>query len=367
LASYAASSQYAKVSPEVRTIEIPSAIWWDEGGLRLIDQTRLPDTLQVLTPRRVEDVAEAIRSLRVRGAPAIGIAAAFGLVLALDPEPPTLERAWAAVEEAARTLGKTRPTAVNLFWALNRVVEAAKRAHPSSPAALAGAVRAEAEAIWREDRELCDRIGQYGKPLLAGVRAVLTHCNAGALGTGGVGTATAPLYAWLADGVPIPVYADETRPLLQGARLTAWELSRAGIPVTVVPDGAAASVMARGLVDAVLVGADRIALNGDVANKIGTYGVALAAHAHGIPLYVAAPFSSFDLTIAQGADIPLEQRAPDEVTTIRGVRVAPEGVAALNWAFDVTPARYVTAIITDRGVIRPPLHENIPAMMGRAR
>jgi methylthioribose-1-phosphate isomerase len=345
---------------------IQGALRWDAEGLHLIDQTRLPGAYEVLHPRTVEEVADAIRRLRVRGAPAIGIAAAFGLYLALTPEPETLHAAKARLEAAADLLRGTRPTAVNLFWAINRVLEAAARSQASSPAELRQAVLAEAEAIWEEDIRLTRRIGHYGKPLLAGVRAVLTHCNAGALGTAGWGTATAPLYAWREEGVRIPVYADETRPLLQGARLTAWELSRADIPVTVVPDSAAASVLARGLVDAVIVGADRIARNGDVANKIGTYMVALAAHAHGIPFYVAAPFSTFDLTVPTGADIPVEERSPDEVTTLAGIRIAPEGVDAVNWAFDVTPARYVTAIITDRGVIRPPYPDTIPAVLGGA-
>jgi methylthioribose-1-phosphate isomerase len=232
-------------------------------------------------------------------------------------------------------------------------------------AALTAALLDSALAIWEEDRGLCRAIGEAGKPLLDGLRAVLTHCNAGSLGTAGWGTATAPIYAARAEGRFIPVYADETRPLLQGARLTAWELQRAGIPVTVIPDGASAAVMARGLVDAVIVGADRITRTGDTANKIGTYGVALAAAAHGLPFYVAAPFSTFDLALLHGDDIPVEERAPEEVTVINGRRVAPEGVSAKNFAFDVTPARLITAFITDRGVLKPPYDLSIPAAMER--
>jgi methylthioribose-1-phosphate isomerase len=343
--------------------DIQSAVWWDEDGLHLIDQTRLPGAYIELRPQRMEEVADAIRRLAVRGAPAIGIAAGFGLYLAVQDGQGGLAAAWKTLEVAALVLKSTRPTAVNLFWAIDRVVTEARAAKPATPEALRVSVLSAATAIWQEDILLCHRIGEHGKPLLKGARAVLTHCNAGALGTAGWGTATAPLYAWLEEGVRIPVYADETRPLLQGARLTAWELSRAGIPVTVVPDGAAASVLARGLVDAVVVGADRIARNGDVANKIGTYAVALAAHAHGVPFYVAAPFSTFDLRIATGREIVVEERSPEEVTRIQGVQIAPEGVKALNLAFDVTPGRYITALITDRGVIRPPYDETVPALM----
>ncbi|MCL8208172.1 MAG: S-methyl-5-thioribose-1-phosphate isomerase [Actinomycetia bacterium] len=339
-----------------------AAVWWD-GGLRLVDQTRLPEAYQVLAPTTLEAVAEAIERLRVRGAPAIGIAAAFGLVTALDEvggtDGPAAE---ARLEAAAARLRRTRPTAVNLFWALDRVL-AEVAARPAGEtvraAALAGAGR-----LWAEERERCRRIGEAGAPLLAGSRGVLTHCNAGALGTSGYGTATAPLYRLREQGRPVPVFVDETRPLLQGARLTAWELDRAGIPVTVVVDGAAATVMRRGLVDAVIVGADRITARGDVANKIGTYGLAVLARAHGIPFYVAAPRSTFDLARETGEEIVVEERPREDVASCGGRRTVPEGVAVRNWAFDVTPAEYVTAFITDGGVIRPPFPEALRAWAG---
>jgi methylthioribose-1-phosphate isomerase len=339
--------------------------WWENGRLALIDQTRLPETFLVLYPDSLEEVADAIRQLKVRGAPAIGIAAAYGLVVALDEAAPSAAaEAWAVLEQAADTLRATRPTAVNLAWAVDRVLGRARATAPEDPAAIRGAVLAEATAIALEDRELCRRMGQFGVEALGEARRILTHCNAGALATGGFGTATAPLYALHAAGEPLWVLADETRPLLQGARLTAWELHRAGIPVHLIVDGASGVAMAKGLVEAVIVGADRIATNGDTANKVGTFNLALAAARHGIPFFVAAPHSTFDPNMATGSAIPIEERSSTEITDWRGHRLAPEGVGALNFAFDVTPHDLITAFITDRGVLRPPYTESIPAMLG---
>jgi methylthioribose-1-phosphate isomerase len=340
-------------------------VWWQDGRLALIDQTRLPQTFLVLHPDSLDDVADAIRQLKVRGAPAIGIAAAYGLVVALDEaEPSAAPEAWTVLERATETLRATRPTAVNLAWALDRVLGRVRATAPRDPTAVREAVLAEATAIALEDRELCRRMGQFGLEALGAARRILTHCNAGALATGGFGTATAPLYALHAAGEPVAVLADETRPLLQGARLTAWELHRAGIPVQLVVDGASGVAMAKGLVDAVIVGADRIATNGDTANKVGTFNLALAAARHHIPFFVAAPHSTFDPHMATGSAIPIEERSPAEITDWRGERLAPEGVGALNFAFDVTPHDLITAFITDRGVLRPPYTETIPTMLG---
>jgi methylthioribose-1-phosphate isomerase len=329
---------------------IPSPIAWSpDGAVRVLDQTLLPGEERYLDLVSVDAVAEAIRTLRVRGAPLIGIAAAMGVTLAGSRRDLTL----AEVCRATATLGATRPTAVNLHWALARME---RRAIAASAAGedLATALRQEADAIWAEDRAMCLRIGIAGAELIGGDDAVvLTHCNAGALATGGIGTALAPVYTLHQRGRRVSVVADETRPLLQGSRLTAWELGRAGVPVTIIADGMAASRLRLGDVRCVLVGADRIAANGDVANKIGTYSVALAAREHGVPFYVAAPTSTIDPETPDGARIPIEERAPDEVSGWRGQRTAPSGVQVWNPAFDVTPAALVTAIITDRGVVAP--------------
>jgi methylthioribose-1-phosphate isomerase len=284
----------------------------------------------------------------VRGAPLIGIAAAMGVTLAARGRAPSLDEVCAA----SKTLGATRPTAVNLHWALDRMERRAGRAVEAGEN-LAQALRNEATAIWDEDRAMCARIGAAGAELVGDDALVLTHCNAGALATGGIGTALAPIYTLHQAGKRVAVLADETRPLLQGSRLTAWELSRAGVPVTVITDTMAASRLRRGDVTCVLVGADRIAANGDVANKIGTYGVALAARAAGVPFYVAAPSSTIDPATPTGAAIPIEERSAGEVSGWRGHQAAPTGVAVWNPAFDVTPAELVTAIITDRGVVAP--------------
>jgi methylthioribose-1-phosphate isomerase len=322
--------------------------WTPRRTVRILDQTLLPDTERYLDLDTVDAVAEAISTLRVRGAPLIGIAAAMGLTLVAREGPATLE----AVCAASRTLGATRPTAVNLRWALERMERRAADAAAAGDD-LIPALRAEATAIWDEDRAMCERIGRFGAELIGGDALVLTHCNAGALATGGIGTALAPVYTLHDAGRRVAVVADETRPLLQGSRLTAWELSRAGVPVTVIADGMAASRLRRGDVTCVIVGADRIAANGDVANKIGTYGVALAARAHGVPFYVAAPSSTVDPATLDGARIPIEERGASEVAGWRGHRAAPAEAQVWNPAFDVTPAELVTAIITDRGVFAP--------------
>jgi methylthioribose-1-phosphate isomerase len=328
---------------------IPSPIaWTPDRAVRILDQTLLPGEERYLDLDTVDAVAEAIRTLRVRGAPLIGIAAAMGVTLALRRGRPSLD----AVCAASAALGATRPTAVNLHWALARMERRATAAAASGED-LAEAMRGEANAIWDEDRAMCARIGAAGAELIGGDATVLTHCNAGALATGGMGTALAPVYTLHQAGRRVSVVADETRPLLQGSRLTAWELSRAGVPVTVIADGMAASRLRRGDVSCVIVGADRIAANGDVANKIGTYGVALAARAHGVPFYVAAPTSTIDPATPDGAGIPIEERAADEVSGWRGHPAAPPEARVWNPAFDVTPAELVTAIITDRGVFAP--------------
>ncbi len=326
---------------------LPTPIdWLQPAGIRLLDQTLLPDREVYLELRTVEAVAEAIRALRVRGAPLIGIAAAMGVAIAAD-EGASLER----VRQAIVLLGATRPTAVNLHWALRRMERRADVV--KNPRELSAALREEAQAIWDEDRAMCERIGRYGAGLVPAGATVITVCNAGALATGGMGTALAPIYTLLEAGAAPKVIVPETRPLLQGSRLTAWELSRAGVACTLITDNMVASRLRRGDVACALVGADRIAANGDVANKIGTYPLALAARAHGVPFYVLAPTSTVDPATPDGAAIPIEERAAQEVTGWRGVRTAPADVEAWNPAFDVTPAELITAIVTDRGVLVP--------------
>ncbi|HEX7448905.1 MAG TPA: S-methyl-5-thioribose-1-phosphate isomerase [Pirellulales bacterium] len=336
-----------------------------DGHLRLIDQTRLPTELVYLDCHDIETVFEAIRSLRVRGAPAIGIAAAYGVCLGVRDAgdtnaAPSLEAAVERLEKAIHYLASSRPTAVNLFWALERMRRVPQdRAGQQSSQALAKRLLEEARAIHDEDRKMCHAIGRYGAALLADGQGVLTHCNAGGLATAEYGTALAVFFAAQDAGKRLHVYADETRPLLQGSRLTAWELKQRGIDVTLICDSMAAQVMREGRVQAVVVGADRIAANGDTANKIGTYGVALLAAAHGIPFYVAAPTSTFDLALASGEAIPIEQRAAQEITHGFGRQTAPDGVQVYNPAFDVTPARLIKAIICERGVIEPVTPETI--------
>ena len=333
---------------------IPDPIAWSvSGGVRILDQTLLPQEERYLDLDTLDGVAEAIRSLRVRGAPLIGIAAAMGAAAdagrwGRGTEPAGL----AEVRRACALLGATRPTAVNLHWALARMLRRATAAAASGEDT-AAALRAEAQAIWDEDRAMCRRIGELGAALVPDGATICTICNAGALATGGIGTALAPIYLLQERGRSPHVLVPETRPLLQGSRLTAWELTRAGVACTLIGDGMIASRLRLGDVACVFVGADRIAANGDAANKIGTYALALAARAHGVPLYVLAPTSTIDPATPDGAAIPIEERAPDEVAGWRGQRTAPEGMAVWNPAFDVTPAELITAIITDRGVVAP--------------
>ena len=335
---------------------IPSAVRWDAQAqaLLLLDQTLLPGEERYLHLTTPEEVAEAIRSLRVRGAPAIGIAGAFGLVLALrgDVAEDVLQE---KVEATLGMLHSTRPTGSNLGWALDRLRRTFHEVAGDGVARVREVLEREACAIAAEDEAMCRRIGEAGVHLFpeeGGV--VLTHCNAGALATGGIGTALAPVYEAAGRGIPVEVYARETRPLLQGARLTAWEMERAGIPVTVIADSGAGALLAQGRVSFVIVGADRIAANGDVANKIGTYPLAVLARHHGVPFYVAVPRSTFDPEAPDGESIPIEERDGAELRGAHGDGVVPEGVSVWNPAFDVTPAHLVTAIVTDGGILRPP-------------
>ena len=333
---------------------VQAIAWSPTGAVRIVDQRALPEAHLTRDLESAEAVADAIRTMQVRGAPLIGIAAAMGLVAGLrECRKLGRERFLARIGELVRLLGATRPTAANLRWALGRMSRVAAET-PGDGSALWARLEAEATAIREEDRAMCRRIGEHGLPLVRDGANVLTHCNAGALATGGIGTALAPIYLAHDAGRNVHVFVDETRPVLQGARLTAWELAHAGIPCTVIADGAAASLMRAARVDLVLVGADRIARNGDFANKIGTYGLAVVALHHGVPFYVAAPSSTVDASLAGGDEIPIEQRPADEITTLAGRCVAPAGAAALNPAFDVTPARYVTAYLTDGGLVQPP-------------
>jgi methylthioribose-1-phosphate isomerase len=336
---------------------------YSNGVLELIDQLALPLAETWIRCATVAEVGAAIREMKIRGAPAIGCTAAYGMAIAARAAAgESRESFLAALEQARLDLSRTRPTAVNLFWALERMRQRAETedAAGRSPREIAAALEEEAVLVHEEDVAMCRRIGDHGRALIPDRATVLTHCNAGALATGGYGTALGVLRAAQAEGKALRVLADETRPFLQGARLTAWELQRDGFDVTIVPDGAAAFLISRGEVTCAVVGADRIAANGDVANKIGTYGVALAARAAGMPFYVAAPSSTIDLSTPTGADIPIEMRDGAEVLELAGSRVAPEGSKASYPAFDITPAELVTAIITDTGVARPPYAESLP-------
>jgi methylthioribose-1-phosphate isomerase len=338
-----------------------SPIVWEDGALRLLDQTRLPHDELWLTLHDHRSVAEAIRSMRVRGAPAIGIAAGYGLALAAA-ECQTTDTAalLSELRQAGAELERVRPTAVNLSWAVRRVLSAAQE--ESNVDSVRRAVEREAIRIHEEDVAANRRLGVHGARLLPPEATVMTHCNAGALATGGYGTALGIVRAAVEAGHRVHVIADETRPLLQGARLTAWELARDGIECTLVVDSAAASVLRQGGVDAVVVGADRVAANGDVANKIGTYPLALAAREHGVPLYVASPLSTIDLSVSSGNDIPIEERSPDEVSSLGSDRSAAQGVAALNPAFDITPHLLIAAIVTEQGVAREPYTNSLATL-----
>lgn len=343
-----------------RTIE------WKDGKVVMIDQSRLPGEVRFIECTDYIMVAEAIRRLRIRGAPAIGIAAAMGIALgAKDIKAGTYLEFTEKLEPIFEAMLATRPTAVNIRWVVERLKKLLDSRKNMDVAALKEALIEEGKKILSEDIEVNRAIGRFGAELIKDGDTILTHCNAGALATGGYGTATAPMFAARDQGKRIRVYADETRPVLQGARLTAWELMQEGIPVTLITDNSAGSIMRKGEIDLVIVGTDRTVRNGDVANKIGTYPLAVLAREHGIPFYVAAPTSSIDLSIPTGDDIPIEERDPSEVTHIFGripgesspsfgmVRIAPEGIEVKNLAFDVTPHRYVTAIITEKGIFSP--------------
>ncbi|MCI3925181.1 S-methyl-5-thioribose-1-phosphate isomerase [Paenibacillus sp. TRM 82003] len=337
------------------------SVRWNADHLDLLDQRLLPEEVVYLKLTSSKDVWDAIKELKVRGAPAIGIAAAYGLYLGVRDVDGEVLELLGAVKRERDYLASSRPTAVNLFWALDRLVrKAAELADGgSSSASIKEGLLLEAIAIQSEDEETNRAIGEHALSLFEDGFGVLTHCNAGGLATARYGTATAPMYLALERGMKLRVFADETRPVLQGARLTAFELMRAGVDVTLITDNMAAMVMSKGWVQAVIVGTDRVAANGDVANKIGTYGVAVLAKAHGIPFYVACPMSTIDLDTPTGADIPIEERHEDEVTIGFGKRTAPHGVKVYNPAFDVTPAEYVTAIITEKGIVRAPYETNL--------
>ena len=326
---------------------------WAGDAIEIVDQTKLPDALEILRLASVDAAVDAIRRLAVRGAPAIGGCGALAMVIGLDEaRPSSTEQARAALDALVARIGAARPTAVNLSWAVRRVRDAA--AGEVTPGAVRERALLEAQRIIDEDREACRLIGEYGRTELRGATTILTHCNAGRLATLGWGTALGVVYAKAAAGEPVRVFACEARPLLQGARLTTWELMEAGIDVTLVVDSAAASLLHSGTVDVVVVGADRIAANGDTANKVGTFSLALAARHAGVPFYVAAPASTFDPATPAGDAIVIEQRPPDEVRGWQGRRTAPAGVAAWNPAFDVTPHEMITGFITEVGVIHPP-------------
>jgi methylthioribose-1-phosphate isomerase len=340
---------------------------WTGEAVVLLDQTRLPSEVVYRTCRSAEEVAEAIRRMVIRGAPAIGVAAALGIALGMRSRPggssAELRR---RMEELSALFASTRPTAVNLFWAIRRMNRVFEATMERGGAAVTEALVEEAVGIRNEDLEINRRMGLHGASLVPGEARILTHCNAGALATAGYGTALGVIRAAVEEGKKVQVLADETRPFLQGARLTAWELSQDGIPVTVITDSAAGHFLARHEVDLAIVGADRIAANGDVANKIGTYPVAVLARENGIPFYVAAPLSTIDLSLATGDQIPIEERDPEEVKRMGTEKTAPEEVGARHPAFDVTPARYVTAIVTEAGIARPPFEKTLRSLVEKA-
>ena len=331
-----------------------------DGFLQLIDQRKLPAEFVKLQCRDVEQLYDAIKTLAVRGAPALGVSAAYGLVLAMQklPADSGLEQAVDVLAKAGQLLASSRPTAVNLFWALDRIRRSAEKFIATKPSAklqeLRSAVLVEANAIYQEDVDMCRQIGQNGERFIKQGYGILTHCNAGALATAGQGTALSVMFEAHKKGKKLKVYVDETRPLLQGARLTAWELKQANIDVTVICDNMAGWLMKQGKINMVITGADRIAANGDTANKIGTYSLSILARQHRIPFYIAAPSSTFDLSIKSGAEIPIEQREADEVTRFADTQIAPDGIDVYNPAFDVTEAKDIAAIITERGVIENP-------------
>lgn len=348
------------------TMELQT-LWWEAGAVCLIDQTKLPHHQEIVRCTQVLEVVDAIRRMIVRGAPAIGVTAAYGMAIAAQT---SSARDVSALLDDLRAgkqrLDAARPTAVNLRWATERMLHCAEAVTTGDADEVRQRLLQEAQAVHAEDLAMCHAIGEHGAPLLLDGARVLTHCNAGGLATSGYGTALAPIRTAHAAGKRLHVLVDETRPFLQGARLTTWELQEAGIPQTLITDSMAGYFMARSEIDCVIVGADRIAANGDVANKIGTYTLAVLARAHGIPFYVAAPTSTVDLRIAEGAGIPIEQRASDEVTHLGGQLLSPLGVRAAHPAFDVTPSTLVDAIITEQGIVRPPYTERLVALVEAA-
>jgi methylthioribose-1-phosphate isomerase len=337
---------------------------WTDAGVRFIDQTKLPLEETYVTCKNYEEVANAIRTMIVRGAPAIGVAAAMGVALGtLQSQAKTLPELEREFDTICNVLAETRPTAVNLFWAIRRMRDKFEQLRGEPMTAIQRELVAEAQRVLVEDIAANEAMGKHGAVLMPSSGGVLTHCNAGALATAGYGTALGVIRAAVESGKQIQVFADETRPFLQGSRLTAWELMKDNIPTTLIADNMAGAMMRLGKIDAVIVGADRIAANGDVANKIGTYTVAVLAKEHGIPFYVAAPISTVDLDTTDGSKIPIEQRASTEVTHLAGKQIAPDAVRVENPAFDVTPSKYVTAIITERGVARAPYQDSLAELV----
>lgn len=345
--------------------QLPQTLTWKDGEFYLLDQTQLPLKTVVEKQETVEQVWDAIKQLKVRGAPAIGIAGAYGLVLSMqDQLQLDSSQFFDRLQEQAAYLDSARPTAVNLHWALDRMLKKAESLKALSVPEIYQHLEAEAIQIHDEDRQLCRRIGEHGQGLIQPGMGVLTHCNAGSLATSELGTALAPLYLAHEQGIPFRVYADETRPLLQGSRLTSWELQQAGVDVTVICDNMAAHLMSQGLIQLVIVGTDRVAANGDVANKIGTLGVAILANYFQIPFYVACPYSTIDFQTAEGKAIVIEERGEQEVTHFGLRRTAPEQIKYRNPAFDVTPHHLVTGLITERGIIQPPTPETLKQFYG---
>jgi methylthioribose-1-phosphate isomerase len=343
----------------MRTVE------WDNGTVKLIDQRLLPVEFKMVTFTDVEGVASSIRDMYVRGAPAIGATAAFGMALAAHTSSAkSIEHLWADLEAAAQNLRKTRPTAVNLFWAIERMLQRARDPELTSTDAICAALEIEAQAIADEDIAVNRKMGDLGQQVIQDGDNILTHCNAGALATVDYGTVLGVVRSAVEHGKRIHVWVDETRPRLQGARLTAWELMRDQIPCTLIADNAAGQLMRTGRVDVVLYGADRVAANGDVANKIGSYKLAVVARENGIPCFCVSPTSTIDMNLSHGDAIPIEERDPKEVTHIRGQRIAPEGVPVANIAFDVTPHRYLSGIITERGIAYPPYAVSLAHIAG---
>ena len=344
-------------------MSIIKTLEWTDAGVRFIDQTKLPTEEVYITSRSYEEVADAIKTMIVRGAPAIGVSAGMGIALGVrDSKAQTADELAPEFEQICKVLGATRPTAVNLFWAIRRMQDKFAQLRDKPVAEIKREIVAEAQRMHVEDIAANEAMGRHGAVLLPSRGGVLTHCNAGALATAGYGTALGVIRAAVESGKELHVFADETRPFLQGARLTAWELMKDNIPTTLISDNMAGAIMRQGKINAVVVGADRIAANGDVANKIGTYTVAILAKEHGIPFYVAAPLSTVDLKTPDGSKIPIEQRASTEVTHMAGKQIAPDGVSVENPAFDVTPHEYVSAIITERGVARAPYTESLSSL-----